>query len=121
MMAQAMLKCKHCPTTKQCPRTQIEVYTSKQNLIKANLQGHQETLSLHIRETEVDASWVTVDISVSYNVLNLCIDALNQAIRELFDPGMVPLIKEENEKINILSQNEAEKPMLQRNISTPAH
>jgi hypothetical protein len=67
-----------------------------QNLIKTYLQGHQETFSFHIRETKIDASWVTIGISISYNVLNLCIDALNQAIRKLFDPGMIPLIEGES-------------------------
>lgn len=40
----------------------------------AHFQRHEETLTLHIRETQVDTPRITVRIAIPHNVFNLCID-----------------------------------------------
>lgn len=41
------------------------------------LQRHQQTLALHIREAEIDASSVTVGIAIPHDVFNLQVDFVN--------------------------------------------
>ena len=55
------------------------------------LQRHQQTLPLDVSETEIDATGVTVDVAVSDDVFNARVDAVDEAVRELFNPSMIPL------------------------------
>ena len=55
------------------------------------LQRHQQTLPLDVSETEIDATGVTVDVDVPNYVFNAGVDAVDEAVRELFHPSMVPL------------------------------
>lgn len=62
-----------------------------QNNIATYLQGHQQAFPFDVRETQVDASWVTIDIPVSDDVFDLGIDALHKTVGELRYPFMVAL------------------------------
>ena len=55
------------------------------------LQCHQQTLPFDVSETEIDATGVTVDVAVPNYVFNAGVDAVDEAVRELFHPSMVPL------------------------------
>jgi hypothetical protein len=45
-----------------------------------NLQGHQQTLALNVRETEVDATGIPIYITIPYNVVDLGIDAVEESV-----------------------------------------
>lgn len=56
-----------------------------------NLQRHQKALSFNIWEAEVNATWISIHISIPYNMFHLSVDAVDQPIWQLFDSNMVPL------------------------------
>ena len=44
------------------------------------LQRHEERLALNVREAEVDASGEAIYVSVPDDVVDLCVDAPNEAV-----------------------------------------
>src|SRR4051794_27263381 len=92
----------------------------------AHLQGHEQRLSFHVCETQVDTTRVSVRITVPHYVLDLCVDTVDQSIAKGDDTNMVGLIQREmSVKLSRQSpfppiSNPTSKRQFQPAISTPA-
>ena len=63
----------------------------RRNKIRAYLQRHQQTFTLHVGEAEVDASRVTVGVAVPDDVRDTRVDAVDEAVGQLLHAGVISL------------------------------
>ena len=64
------------------------------------LQRHEERLTLDVREAQVHAAGVAVRITIPDDMVDLRVDTVDEALRELLDSCMVAL---ERSKVSILT------------------
>jgi hypothetical protein len=55
------------------------------------LECHEQAFTLDVSERQVDASRVAFSIAIANDMLDLSVDAIDEAIRQLLDAGMITL------------------------------
>ena len=90
MRAPGRRRCMRFPTTKQCPtRGQPNVRSCA--ISETNLERHEQGLALNVRKTQVHAAGVAVGVTIPNDMLDLRGYAIDEAVRELRDAGVIPL------------------------------
>ena len=80
---------RHCRTTKRCPKGSQPRFISEGR--ETYLERHEQGLALNVRETQVHAAGVAVGVTISDDMLDLRGYAIDEAVRELRDAGVIPL------------------------------
>jgi hypothetical protein len=63
----------------------------REKSIETDLQSHEQRLALDVCKAKVDATCVAVRVTIAMNVLDLRVDAIDQASRKLLDSSMISL------------------------------
>lgn len=91
MMVPGKRRCMHCQTKGLCPDHGSLACTNNILTRRRYLQSHQKTLSFNIREAEVHAARIAVNIAIANDMFDLRINLRDEAIRECLDVTVVPL------------------------------
>lgn len=90
-MALAKLMCTHCLMIGQCPGRVVRFIGT--NIFDAliHLQSHEKTFAFNVGETEINASWIAIDVTIPDDVLHLRVDIFYETVRQLRDVSMISL------------------------------